>query len=103
MSTSLQDAKLAWLQAALGSTDSEVTDLEFQFFSTYSGLTPVGSYSLNDHKRAFYTARNGLTASETYSLQDLEKYWWETTIGANTYSSFDDIVFDGYLNYPFAG
>ena len=62
------DAKLSNLQAKLGVSTTNHTDLEFSYYSANSGLNPAAKYSLADHKRAFYVLK-GATGP---TLNDLE-------------------------------
>jgi hypothetical protein len=69
VSLSVSDAKRNNLQAKLVSTVSNNTDLEWNYYSANSGLTPASKFSISDHKRAFYLLK-GATGASLQALED---------------------------------
>ena len=54
---SVQDAKLQYFKNTLLISSGSLADLEFAFWKSKSGL--IGSYSLQDHRRATLAPYNG--------------------------------------------
>lgn len=75
--------------AKLGAASGPLSDMRrqiygsdpFAYFSGLSGLSPAGTYSLNDHKRAYYRNQLGLTTAPEQSVADLARSFWFSVLG----------------------
>jgi len=95
VSSSVADAKRARFQADTPSSLSDLADLEWNFYSTQSGLTPASKYSITDHKMAYYKL-NGAVGG---SIRDIETAFFKAQGAVG--SSYDDIRYDFYANRQF--
>ena len=101
LSKTINEYKIAWLKAALGTSNYfSIQGLEFDFYSKNSGLTPVARFSVADHKRAFYITQT--SASFKTSLTDLERIFWNSK-GALSTQPYDRQAQQYYSTYPFVG
>lgn len=92
---SKDDSKLTCLQAALVSSLTNITDLEWNLYSSRSGLAPASKYSITDHKIAYYKAHG----SGSGSLRDLEVAFFRSQ-GA-TGNSWDEIASNFFATKAF--
>lgn len=92
---SLADAKVARFQTDTPSTIGNLTDLEWDFYSSRSGLTPASKYSITDHKMAYFKLKGALGGT----LRELEVAYFKIRGAVGTsYSSLD---LDFYINRIF--
>ena len=70
---SVSDLKRQYLLDNTGLSTGTLTDLEWSFFSSQSGLTPASYYSVADHKRKFLENKTGLSG---VPMRTLEKTWF---------------------------
>jgi len=94
-SSSVADAKRARFQADTPSTLGDIADLEWNFYSTQSGLTPASKYSITDHKMAYYKLNGALGGS----IRDIETAFFKAQGAVGV--SYDDIRLDFYANRQF--
>lgn len=98
VSKSLADAKLAYFQTSTSSSSTDLSFLEFNFFSVNSGLSPAAQFSLNDHKKAFY-ALKGFSVG---SVKNVERQYFQSIVGNTAlYPTYDDVALQFYLNFGF--
>lgn len=82
---SLADKKRLFFEDHTGLVGKSVTDLEWNYYSSRSGLTPVARYSLADHKRAYFEVQTGFSG---VPLSRLERQFF----GADTGESLADAM-----------
>lgn len=70
---SLADKKRLFFEDHTGLSGKSITDLEWEYYSTRSGLTPRGRYSIADHKRAYFESQTGLSGR---SMSHLEREFY---------------------------
>jgi hypothetical protein len=92
---SLADAKVTRLQADTPSTSGNLTDLEWNFYSSQSGLTPASKFSIVDHKMAYYR----LQGMGPGSIRDIETAYFRAQGAVG--NSYDDLRYDFYTNRQF--
>lgn len=73
MAVSLADKKRLFFEDNTGLRNKSLTDLEWEYYSTRSGLTPRGRYSIADHKRAYFESQTGLSGK---SISHLEREFY---------------------------
>lgn len=89
------DAKQSSLQTAAASSLYNLADLEWNFYSANSGLTPASKFSITDHKLAYYKLQGGFTGS----IRDVESAFFKSQGAVG--NSWDEIAYDFYLNHGF--
>lgn len=95
------ELEIAWLKAALGgSSKSNLSELQWLFYSANSGLIPVARFSLVDHQKAFYAAQSGVSAKN--SISDLERAYFNSK-GSLSNQSYQDQAFKFWRDIPFSG
>lgn len=77
----------------LSASGHSLNDLQFSYYSSRSGLTPIWHYSLTDHMKAFFAA-NGGTGNTIYELES--SYY--RNLGA-VGPSYDDVKYDFYIGH----
>lgn len=72
-----------------------LTDMQFNYYSSRSGLTPIWNYSLANHQRAFFESIVG-EQTPSYSNSEVETayYRYEGAVG----TTYDDVKYDFYTN-----
>lgn len=73
----ISDAEYAWLDPQVATTGS-MSDLEWEYYSTRSGLTPATAYTLEGHKYRYFQVQTGL---QTGSISDLEFAYYSARSG----------------------
>lgn len=89
------DAQVARLQVDTPSTLTNLADLEWNFYSSQSNLTPASKFSISDHKLAYYQ----LQGSFSGSLNDIELAYFKSQGAVG--SSRNDIALDFFTNRQF--
>lgn len=92
---SLADSIQARLQADTPSTSTNLSDLEWNFYSPQSGLTPASKYSITDHKLAYYKLQGAYSGS----IRDIELAYFKSQGAVG--GSYHDIAYDFYANRQF--
>lgn len=99
MGTSLSDRKRVFFEDNTGLVNRSLTDMEWVYYSTRSGLTPVVFYSVSDHKRRYLEIQTGLS---NRSISDMEHVFYGQNGIVSDYEYFDQILLTNYLTNPTA-
>ena len=88
---SLADAMQVFFEDNTGLDNKHsLNDLQFSYYSSRSGLSPIWKYSLTDHMRTFFKAQ-GASGS---SIDELERNYYQS-LGAIG-KSYQDVKYDFY-------
>lgn len=77
--------------------EDSIADLEWQWFTANSGLTPIRRYSLADHKRAYWMNALSLATSEL-SNDDLELEFYKDALIDTSDRTLTDLKYDYFSN-----
>ena len=94
----VNEYKIAWLQAALSSSKTNLIELESLFYSANSGLTPVAKYAVSDHELTYYKTATGTTGSISKTDAEIKFFNGRGATG----SSYDDLARNHWRDKPFS-
>ena len=90
--STVSDLKRQFLLDNTGLSVGTISDLEYEYYSSLSGLTPKLFYSLADHKRAYFEDQTGLSNNTLAFLE--RQFWLNDGITSDTMQS---MAYDFYL------
>ena len=95
----VNEYKIAWLQAALASVKTNLIELEYLFYGANSGLTPVARFSVTDHKLAYLRSATSTFTSITITDVEIKYFLGRGAVG----SAYDDLARNNWQTKPFSG
>ena len=97
LNKTVNEYKIAWLQAALSSSKGDLIELEYLFYGANSGLAPVNKFSVSDHKLAYLRSATGTTTSITITDVEIKYFLSRGALG----SAYDDLARNNWQTRPF--
>ena len=97
------DRQVSFYKDATGLSNASLSDMEWIYYSTRSGLTPVGFYTLTDHKRKYWQNQTGLVG---VSMAQLERAFYNLngisagSLNESAYAFYNTVVLTNYVPNP---